>query len=49
MESEEQETYINWSTHPQQEQNETKIPIYGVDWLQKDIWYDPANLDNKLS
>ena len=25
-----------------------KKSIYGLDWLQKGIWYGPAKLDNKL-
>ena len=30
---------IHWSTHPQREQNETEKSSFGVDWLQKIIWY----------
>ena len=44
---EQKEQTIHWSTHPQEKQNETKKSSYGVDWLQKDIRYGPAKLDDK--
>ena len=36
------------STHPKWEQEQTEKSSYGLDWLQKGIWYGPAKLDNKL-
>ena len=39
---------IHWSTHSQREQNETKKSSYGVDCLQKVIWYGPAKIDNTV-
>ena len=41
-------TTLHWSAHPQREQDETEKSTYGLDWLQKGIWYGPAKLDNKL-
>ena len=40
---------IYWSKHPQGEQNETQKCSYSMDLLQKDIWYGPAKLDDRLS
>ena len=39
---------IHWSTHLQRQENKTEKSSYGVDWLQKSIWYGPAKLDNRL-
>ena len=36
------------STHPKQEQDQTKGSSYGLDWLKKGIWYGSAKVDNKL-
>ena len=38
---------IYWSAHPQEEQDKTEKPSYGLDWLQKGIWYGPTKLDNR--
>ena len=41
---------IHWSTHTQEEQDETKNHSYGVDWRwKKGMWYCSAKLDNRLS
>ena len=37
------------STHPKWKQDQTKKLSYGLDWLQKGIWYGSAKLDNKMS
>ena len=34
--------------HPKQEHERTEISSYGLDWLQKEIWYRSPKLDNKL-
>ena len=39
---------LHRSTHPKWEQDSAEKPNYGLDWLQKIIWYGPTNLDNKL-
>ena len=39
---------IHWSTYSQGQQNETGKSSYGVDRLQKSIWYGPTKLDNRL-
>ena len=39
---------IHRSTHPKWEQNQTEKSSYGLDRLQKSIWYGLAKLDNKL-
>ena len=36
------------SIHPKWEQDLTEKSSYGLDWLQKGIWYGSAKLDNKL-
>ena len=36
------------STHPKQEQDQTEKSSYGLDWLQKGIWYASTKLDDKL-
>ena len=56
---EEQKGYFNWNRHigeqlytDQHIFNECKARrknSYGKDWLQRSIWYDPTNQDNKLS
>ena len=40
---------LSWSANPQREQDETEKSIHDFDWQRKDLWYGPANLDNKLS
>ena len=37
------------STHPKWEQDTTEKSSYGLDWLQKGIWYGSTKLDNTLS
>ena len=37
------------STHPKWEQDKTEKSSYGLDWLQKSIWYGSTKLDNTLS
>ena len=39
---------LNRSTHPEWEQDQMEKASYGLDWLQKGIWYGSAKLDNKL-
>ena len=39
---------LYWWAHPQQEQDQTEKSSYGLDWLQKGVWYGPTRLDNKL-
>ena len=39
---------LHRSAHPKQEQDQTEKSSYGLDWLQKGIWYSPAKLDDKL-
>ena len=39
---------LHWSAQLQREQDETEKSSYGLDWQQKDIWYSPTKLDNKL-
>ena len=36
------------SPYPQQEQDQMKKTNYGLDWLQKSIWYGLTKLYNKL-
>ena len=36
-------------THPKWEQDKTEKSSYGLDWLQKCIWYGSTRLDNTLS
>ena len=40
---------LHRSTHPKWKQDLTEKHSYGLDWLQKGIWYDSAKIDNKLS
>ena len=40
---------LHRSTHPKWKHDQTKKPSYGLDWLQKGIWYGSTKLDNKLS
>ena len=40
---------VHWSTHPQREPDEAKKYSFGVDWLQKGIYYCSAKLGNELS
>ena len=40
---------LHRSTHPKWEQDKTEKSSYGLDWLQKGIWYGPTKLDNTLS
>ena len=40
---------LNRSTHPKWEQDKTEKSSYGLDWLQKGIWYGPTKLYNTLS
>ena len=37
------------STHPKWKQDRTKKLSYGLDWLQKGIWYGSAKLDYEMS
>ena len=37
------------STHPKWEQDKTEKSSYGLDWLQKGIWYGSTKLDTTLS
>ena len=37
------------STHPKWEQDKMEKSSYGLDWLQKGIWYGPTKLDTTLS
>ena len=37
------------STHPQGMQDEMEKFNYGINWLQKGIWYGPTKQDNRLS
>ena len=39
---------LHKSAHPQRDQDQTEESSYGLNWLQKGIWYSPPNLDNKL-
>ena len=41
-------TLHGW-THPKWEQDQTEKSSYGLDWLQKGIWYGRTKLDNTLS
>ena len=38
---------LHRSTHSKWEKNQTEKSSYGLDWLQKGIWYGSAKLDNK--
>ena len=40
---------LHSSTHPKWEQYKTEKSSYGLDWLQKGIWYGSTKLDNALS
>ena len=40
---------LHRSTHPNWEQDKTEKSSYGLDWLQKGIWYGPNKLDTTLS
>ena len=40
---------LHRSAHPKWEQNLTGKSNYGLDWLQKGIWYGPSKLDTTLS
>ena len=40
---------LRTSTHPKWEQDKTEKSSYGLDRLQKGIWYGPTKLDNTLS
>ena len=39
---------LHWSTYLQGVQNKMKKSSYGVDWLQKDLWYGPVKQDNRM-
>ena len=39
---------LHRSTHPKWEQDKTEKSSYGLDWLQKGIWYGPTKLDTTL-
>ena len=39
-------TTLHWSAHPQQKQDQTEKFSYGLDWIQKGIWYDPTKLSS---
>ena len=41
-------TTLHRSIYPHREQDETKKSRFGLDWLQKGIWYGPTKLGNKL-
>ena len=43
-----QRVTLHWSEYPQREQDETQKSRYGLDWLQKGVWYGPTKLDKKL-
>ena len=38
---------LHRSTHLKREQDQTEKSSYGLNWLQRDIWYGPAKLENK--
>ena len=40
---------IHWFTHPQGKQNMARKCCYGVDLLQKDLWYCPTKVYHRLS
>ena len=40
---------LHRSTHPKWEQDKMEKFSYGLDWLQKGIWYGPTKLDTTLS
>ena len=40
---------LHRSTDPKWVQDKTEKSSYGLDWLQKGIWYGPTKLDNTLS
>ena len=40
---------LHRSTHSKWEQDKTEKSSYGLDWLQKGIWYSFTKLDNTLS
>ena len=40
---------LHRSTHPKREPDKTEKSRYGLDWLQKGIWYGSTKLDNTLS
>ena len=40
---------LHRSTHPKWEQDKTGKSSYGLDWLQKGIWYGSTKLGNSLS
>ena len=42
------EITLHRSTHPKWEQDKTEKSSYGLDWLQKGIWYAPIKLDTTL-
>ena len=39
---------LHRSTHRKWEQDKTEKSSYGLDWLQKGIWYGPTKLDTTL-
>ena len=39
---------LHKSTHPRREQDQTEKSTYGLDWLQKSIWYALTKLYSKL-
>ena len=39
---------LHRSAHLKREQDHTEKSSYGLDWLQKGIWYGSAKLDNKV-
>ena len=41
-------TTLHWSAPPQRGQDETQKSVYGLDLLQKGIWYSHTNPENKL-
>ena len=40
---------LHWSIHSQGGQDQTETPSYGIDWLQKDLWYGNAKPSKRLS
>ena len=40
---------LHRSTNPKWEQDKTEKPSYGLDWLERGIWYGSTKLDNTLS
>ena len=42
------ELFLHRSKHPKWEQDKTGKSSYGLDWLQKGIWYGSTKMDNTL-